>query len=82
MRLHIKYLHIWGCPAKAKMFNPQTENLNPRTIRCLFIGYIDKSKGCQFYCPDRTTKFVETSPMIFLVCDGGSEARKIALSKF
>jgi hypothetical protein len=41
----INYLHIWGCPAEAKIFNPQLGKLDPKTISCHFIGYPDKSKG-------------------------------------
>jgi transposase InsO family protein len=41
----INYLHIWGCPAEAKIFNPQLEKLDPKTISYHFIGYPDKSKG-------------------------------------
>jgi transposase InsO family protein len=42
----INYLHIWGCPTEAKIFNPQPGKLDPKTISCHFIGYPDKSKGC------------------------------------
>jgi hypothetical protein len=41
----INYLHIWGCPVKAKIFNSQLGKLDPKTISCHFIGYPDKSKG-------------------------------------
>jgi hypothetical protein len=41
----INYLHIWGCPAEVKIFNPQLEKLDPKTISYHFIGYPDKSKG-------------------------------------
>jgi hypothetical protein len=47
----INYLCIWGCPVEAKVFNPQLGKLDPKTIRCDFIGYPDKFKGYRFYCP-------------------------------
>jgi len=35
-------------------------------VSCHFIGYPDKSKGYRFYCPGRSTKFVETRQAEFL----------------
>ena len=62
----LKYLHVWGCPAEAKLFNPQLKKLDAKTVSCHFIGYPDKSKGYRFYCPDCFTKFVETNHAVFL----------------
>jgi hypothetical protein len=73
----INYLHIWGCPAEAKIFNPQLGKLDPKTISCRFIGYPAKSKGYRFYCPERTTKFVNTRHAVFLECDMSSSPRDI-----
>jgi hypothetical protein len=55
----LNYLHVWDCPAEAKVFNPTQKNLDDRTVSCYFIGYLERSKGFRFYCPDRHTKFVE-----------------------
>jgi hypothetical protein len=49
-KLSINYLHMWGCPTEAKIFNPQLGKLDPKTISFHFIGYLEKSKGYQFYC--------------------------------
>jgi hypothetical protein len=49
----LNYFHIWGCPAKARIFNPGQEKLDERTTSCHFIGYPKKSKGYRFYCPGR-----------------------------
>ena len=62
----LSYLHVWGCPAEAKVFNPNIGKLDPKTVSCHFIGYPEKSKGYHFYYPDRHTKFVETRHAIFL----------------
>jgi hypothetical protein len=62
----INYLYIWGYPTEAKIFNPQLGKLDPKTISYHFIGYPDKSKGYQFYCPERTTKFVDTRHAVIL----------------
>jgi hypothetical protein len=44
----INYLHVWGCPAKTKIFNPQLGKLDLKIISCHFIGYPDKSKSTNF----------------------------------
>jgi hypothetical protein len=62
----INYLCVWGCPAEAKIFNPNVGKLEPKTVSCYFIGYSKKAKGFCFYCPDRHTKYVETRRAIFL----------------
>jgi hypothetical protein len=62
----LKYFHVWGCAAEAKLFNPQQKKLNDKTVSCHFIGYCDRSKGYRFYYPDRFTKFVETRHAVFL----------------
>jgi hypothetical protein len=77
----INYLHIWGCPAEAKIFNPQLRKLDPKTIICHFIGYPDKSKGYRFYCPECTTKYVDTRHAVFLECDMSSSPRDINLEE-
>jgi hypothetical protein len=62
----LNHLRVWGCPAEAKVFNPNIENLDSKTVSCHFIGYPEKSKGYHFYCPDRHTKIVETRHAVFL----------------
>jgi hypothetical protein len=62
----LNYLHVWGCPAEMKVFNPNIRKLDPKTVSCHFIGYPDKSKGYRFYGTDRHMKFVETRHTVFL----------------
>jgi hypothetical protein len=62
----LNYLHVWGCSAEVKVFNPNIGKLDPKIISCHFIGYPDKSKGYRFYCLDRHTKFIEIRHTIFL----------------
>jgi hypothetical protein len=62
----LNYLHVWGCPAEAKVFNPTQEKIDDRIVSCQFIGYPERLKGFRFYCPDRHMKFVETRHAIFL----------------
>ena len=62
----LNHLRVWGSPTEAKVFNPNIGKLGPKTVSCYFIGYLEKSKGFRFYCPDRHTKFVETRHAVFL----------------
>ena len=76
----LNYLRVWGCLAEAKVFNPNIGKLDSKTVSCHFIGYLEKSKGYRFYCPNRQTKFVETRHAIFLENDmikGSMVAREI-----
>ena len=41
----LNYLKVWGCPAEAKLFDPQQKKLDSKTTSCHFIGYPEKSKG-------------------------------------
>jgi hypothetical protein len=77
----INYLHIWGCPAEVKIFNRQLRKLDRKTISCHFIGHHSKSMGYRFYCPECTTKFVDTRHAVFLECDMSSNPRDIDLEE-
>jgi hypothetical protein len=79
---NINYLYVWGCLAKAKIFNPQLGKLDPKTISCHFIGYPDKSKRYRLYCLERTTKFADTRRVVFLECDVAQVREKLILGKF
>ena len=62
-----------------QVFNPNIGKLDPETVSCHFIGYLEKSKGYRFYCPDRHTKFIETRHAAFLedqMIRGSMVARK------
>jgi hypothetical protein len=79
-----KILTCGGSPAEAKVFNPNIGKLDPKTVSCHFIGYLEKSKGFCFYCPDKYTKFVETRHDVFLEDEMMREsmvARKIDLEE-
>jgi hypothetical protein len=83
-KLTLNYLHVWGCSAEVRIFNPSIGKLDPKTVICHFIGYPNKSKGFRFYCPDRYTKMVETRHVIFLEDDvirGSTVPREIRLEE-
>jgi hypothetical protein len=69
-KLSLNCLKVWGCPAEAKLFDPQQKKLDSKMISCHFIGYPNKSKGYKFYCPGCHTKFIETRHALFLEDSG------------
>jgi hypothetical protein len=83
-KLTLNYLHVWGCSAEARIFNPSIRKLDPKTVSCHFIDYPDKSKGFRFYYPDRYIKIVETRHAVFLEDDvirGSTVPREIRLEE-
>jgi hypothetical protein len=83
-KLTLNYLHMWGCPTEAKLFNLSIRKLDPKTVSYHFISYPDKSKGFHFYCPDRYIKIVKTRHTIFLedeVIRGSMVPREIRLEE-
>jgi hypothetical protein len=83
-KIFTKTLACGGSPAEAKVFNPNIEKLDAKTISCHFIGYPKKSKGFRFYCSDRYTKFVETRHTVILedeMMRGSMVAREIILEE-
>jgi hypothetical protein len=41
----LRHLHVWGYRAEAKVFDPNIGKLDPNTVSCHFIGYLDRLKG-------------------------------------
>ena len=62
----LNYLKVWGCKVEAKSYNPMEKKLDSRTISGYFVGYPKRTKGYRFYCPQNTTRFVETQRAMFL----------------
>jgi hypothetical protein len=62
----LNHLHIWGCPAEVRVYNPNIKKLDPRTTSGHFIGYAVNSKGFRFYCPSNNTRIVESINAKFL----------------
>ncbi|PRQ60636.1 putative RNA-directed DNA polymerase [Rosa chinensis] len=62
----VHHVHVWGCKAEARPYNPQEGKLDPKTISAHFIGYPENSRGYRFYCPSHTTRIIETNKAIFL----------------
>jgi len=62
----LNHIHIWGCPAKVRIYNPNMKKLDPMTTSGHFIGYAVNSKRFKFYCPSHSTRIVEFMNAKFL----------------
>jgi len=56
---NLRHLHVYGCQAEIRIYNPHEKKLDVRTISGYFIGYPEKSKGCIFYCPTYSTRMLK-----------------------
>ena len=65
----LRHMHVWGCPAEARIYNPREKKLDSRTINAFFIGYPEKSKWYRFYCPNHSTRIMETGNAKFIEND-------------
>jgi transposase InsO family protein len=61
----IQHLHVWGCRAEARPYNPKESKLDSKTVSGFFIGYPDHSRGYKFYCPSHSTRIIETNKAVF-----------------
>ena len=80
----LRHLHVWGCPAEVRIYNPHEKKLDFRTISGFFIGYPEKSKGFRFYCPNHSTRIVETKNAKFIEngeTSGSKEQRDVCIKK-
>ena len=41
------FLKVWGCDAYVKKFQP--DKLEPKSEKCVFVGYPKETVGCTFY---------------------------------
>ena len=62
----LRHLHVWGCQAEVRIYNLHEKKLDSRTISGYFIGYPERSKGYRFYCPNRSTRMVESGNARFI----------------
>ena len=80
----LRHLHVWGCPAEVRVNNPQEKKLDFRTISGYFIGYPEKSKGYRFYCPNHSTRIVESGNARFIEnCDisGSDQMHNVSIQE-
>ena len=66
----LSFLKVWGCDAYVKMLQP--DKLEPKSEKCVFIGYPKKTVGYTFYHRSESKTFVAKN---------GSFLEKESLSK-
>ena len=79
-----KTLTCLGLPAEARIYNPREKKLNFRTVSGYFIGYPEKSKGYRFYCPNHSTRIVETGNARFIEngeINGSDKTRNVIIQE-
>ncbi|GJV41352.1 retrotransposon protein, putative, ty1-copia subclass [Tanacetum coccineum] len=77
-------LKVWGCEALVKQDTlTKTDKLEPRSIKCIFVGYPKETMGYSFYYPPenkvlvaRNAKFIKNS-LITQEASGSLEDLKI-----
>ena len=62
-------MRVWGSSFEVRIYNLQEKKLDPRTISEYFIGYAERSKEHNFYCPSHNTRIVESRNAKFLEYD-------------
>ena len=43
-----KFLRMWGCLAKVAILTPKWVRIGPKSVDCIFIGYIHNSRAYRF----------------------------------
>ena len=80
----LRHLRVWGCPAEVRLYNPHEKKLDSRTVSGFFIGYPEKSKGYTFYCPNHSTRIVDSGNARFIEngeTSGSGEPRKVDINE-
>nr|GEZ64729.1 hypothetical protein [Tanacetum cinerariifolium] len=55
----LSYLKVWGCEALVKRDTlTKPDKLEPRSIKCIFVGYPKETLGYSFYYPPKNKVFV------------------------
>ncbi|GJS82031.1 retrotransposon protein, putative, ty1-copia subclass [Tanacetum coccineum] len=62
----LSYLKVWGCEALVKHDTLTKPNkLEPKSFKCIFIGYPKEMKGYSFYNPSENKVFVSRNVEFF-----------------
>ena len=76
----LRHLNTWGSLVEIRIYNPHEKKLSARTVNGYFIGYLEKSKGYIFYCPNHNIGIVESGNARFIEngqTSGTGEPRKV-----
>ena len=55
-------LKVFGCTCFVRDVRLQVSKLNPKSLKCIFVGYPRAQKGYKCYCPTLRRYFIETTP--------------------
>ncbi|GJZ19999.1 retrotransposon protein, putative, ty1-copia subclass [Tanacetum coccineum] len=62
----LSYLKVWGCEALVKRDTlTKPDKLDPRSFRCIFVGYPKETIGYSFYNPSENKVFVARNAEFF-----------------
>ena len=59
---------MFGCTAYVHVPAEKRRKLDVKSIKCIFIGYPDGSKGYKFYCPEQR-KMLRSRDVVFMEDD-------------
>ncbi|GJR74073.1 retrotransposon protein, putative, ty1-copia subclass [Tanacetum coccineum] len=62
----LSYLKVWGCEALVKHDTlTKTDKLEPKSFKCIFVGYPKETMGYSFYNPTKNKVFVAHNAKFF-----------------
>ncbi|GJR41778.1 retrotransposon protein, putative, ty1-copia subclass [Tanacetum coccineum] len=62
----LSYLKAWGCEALVKRDTlTKLDKLEPRSIKCIFVGYLKETVGYSLYYPPKNKVFVARNAEFF-----------------
>ncbi|GJZ13566.1 retrotransposon protein, putative, ty1-copia subclass [Tanacetum coccineum] len=62
----LSYLRAWGCEALVKRDTlTKPDKLEPRSIKCIFVGYLKETMGYSFYYPPENKIFIARNAEFF-----------------
>ncbi|GJZ24333.1 retrotransposon protein, putative, ty1-copia subclass [Tanacetum coccineum] len=74
----LSYLKVWGCEALVKRDTlTKPDKLEPRYIKCIFVGYPKETMGYSFYYPPENKVLVARNGLITQEASGSLEDLKI-----
>ena len=56
---------VFGCTCFVRDVRPQVSKLDPKSLKCIFVGYSHVQKGYRCYCPTLQHYFVSTDVTFF-----------------
>jgi hypothetical protein len=76
----IIFLHIWGCPTEAKIFNPQLEKLDQKLYAVILLDIPISPMGTDFIVQNVPLS-LSTQDTVFFECDMSSSPQDIDLEE-